>query len=127
MNRNLGFALIAFIVVIATAVILIGVVTANGDGDGNNDGISGNNSAATPTATRTATPVSQTMLTAEAPDGNTTVCPGDHEVGKDETYDVAAGCNVKGDVEDNCQELYASDQTTGMIVSCPHGWTIIAP
>lgn len=53
-------------------------------------------------------------------------CPGDHEVKAGETYQVLAGCNVKGDVEINGRKEYDDDQATGLIVSCPNGCVIFA-
>lgn len=70
-------------------------------------------------------------------DGNITVkaqaatCPGDHEVKAGETYDVPAGCNVKGDVEvmenGSFVKKFDDDPATGLLVSCPQGCSIKAP
>ena len=59
----------------------------------------------------------------------------EHEVHANETYDVPAGCNVKGDVsvKDKSGQYVVKFDTgtgselTGLIVSCPKGCTIKAP
>lgn len=107
-------ALAVFVVLFAFGAI--------GGGDGNNNGLT--------RSYATATLTSQTSSTAMAPNGNTTataVCPSDHVVNSGQTYQVPAGCNVKGDVEVNGKLLYDDDPATGLILSCPNGCTILAP
>lgn len=57
-------------------------------------------------------------------------CPGDHEMKSGETYDVPAGCNVKGDVEvatsNGSKSAHKSNATEGNILSCPDGCKITA-
>lgn len=111
-------AIMAFAVVGVLA--LTGVLSASGD----------NNGRTASTANVTATRTSSTSSTAMAPNGNTSTtatCPGDHPVDQKQTYNVPAGCNIKGDVEVKGQKLYDDDPATGLIVSCPHGCTITAP
>jgi len=88
-----------------------------------------NGKAAATVPLPTASSTYATPAPTAAPTGTTatTVCPGDHEVKAGETYDVPAGCNLKGDVVVNGVQQYDDDPATGLIVSCPHGCTIMAP
>lgn len=54
-------------------------------------------------------------------------CPGDRELHAGETFQVPAGCNVKGDIVVNGVKQFDDDPTTGLLVSCPAGCTIKAP
>ncbi len=60
-----------------------------------------------------------------------TKCPGDRDVKVGETYDVPAGCNVKGDVSvfenGTFVNKFDNDPATGLIISCPSGCKIKAP
>ncbi len=63
---------------------------------------------------------------------NQAMCPRDYVVKAGETFDVPAGCNIKGDVEvlvngKFVPQKQGSDPKTGTIVSCPQGCTIRAP
>ncbi len=114
--------------IIALAVITV-LFATDVLGGGSDNGGKTVNTTVYATATRTPSASSTAMATASATPGNTTAktCPGDHVVDIGEIYQVPAGCNVKGDVEVNGQKLYDNDPATGLIVSCPHGCTIIAP
>lgn len=128
---------ITAIVTLAVFVVLFATGVLDGDSDNSGANASANasvNDNGGSTVNATPTRVSETSSIAMSPDGmtsgNTTamvVCPGDHVVNSGETYDVPTGCNVKGDVAVADQQLYDDDPTTGLIVSCPHGCTIMAP
>lgn len=124
-TQSIDFPWRALIVVVIAAIVLFLLWKPFGVFGGN-----GNNNSTGSTAYATATRTPQTSSTAVAPAGNTTamaVCPGDHVVQTGETYQVPAGCNVKGDVSVAGQQLYDDDPATGLIVSCPNGCSIMAP
>lgn len=121
----------SLIVALGAATIVLAVfvglyasgVLGSGSDNGGTANTTGNLTSQTSSTSATAS------YSVSAP-GNTTataVCPGDHEVKVNETYDVPAGCNVKGDVSVADQQLYDDDPATGLIVSCPHGCAITAP
>lgn len=54
-------------------------------------------------------------------------CPQDYHVDNGEEFNVPAGCQIKGDVIVNGEQLFDNDANTGLIVSCPQGCQIKAP
>lgn len=122
MNRNTVIAG-ALVVIAALLALSYWLGSATAGGDGNNKNAAAVSYTATPQTTATPTPEAQLTVAAAM----TSKCPGDHVVNTGQTYDVPAGCNVKGDVIVNGKQLYDDDPATGLIVSCPNGCTITAP
>lgn len=121
---------VVFVYGVIIAAVVVGVLLVTGVlGSGSDDDGKNGSARSYATATRTSSTAMAPASVTPTPDKTTasTVCPGDHEVKANETYDVPAGCNVKGDVSVADQRLYDDDPATGLIVSCPHGCNITAP